>query len=306
MAKVKSLIRKYWTLWLLTTYCLLLFVIPETSARAVTAKSDAPKRKSQVIMIETGDRRKTNPPMTTSVDYYNRSRTYCSKGEYGQAIADCTKAIEINPRYVEAYCLRGAIYCVTKGQYDRAILDYTKAIEIAPRSSMAYSNRGIAYKAKGQLDRAISDYNKAIEINPRFTEAYINRGIIYLSKGRYNQAITDCTKAIKIGPEYALAYLNRGIAYAHKGEYDRAISDLTKAIKVNPRYAKVFYSRGIIYYIKGEYDKAWEDVHKAQSLGLQANPKFLKLLREVSQAPTGKSGSPLIITKEGPEKEVPN
>ena len=68
---------------------------------------------------------------------------------------------------------------LTKSQYDKAISDYTKAIEINPRFAEAYYNRGLAYGKKGQYDKAISDYTKAIEINPRFAEAYNNRGDAY-------------------------------------------------------------------------------------------------------------------------------
>ena len=58
--------------------------------------------------------------------------------------------------------------------HDQAISDFTKAIEMNPRYYQAYYNRGIVYGNKGQYDQAISDYNKAIEINPRFAQAYYN------------------------------------------------------------------------------------------------------------------------------------
>ena len=52
-----------------------------------------------------------------------------------------------------------------QGDYDRAIADYTKAIEIdrsTPRPTSAAASRT---QAKGDYDRAIADYNKAIEID---------------------------------------------------------------------------------------------------------------------------------------------
>ena len=50
---------------------------------------------------------------------------------------------------------------------DRAIADFTKAIEINLQDADAYNNRGTAYVGKGEIDRAIADYSRAIEINPR-------------------------------------------------------------------------------------------------------------------------------------------
>lgn len=64
-----------------------------------------------------------------------------------------------------------------KGLYDLAISDYTKALEIDPRYADAYYNRGNAYAKKGLYDQAISEFTKALEINPRHADAYYNRGI---------------------------------------------------------------------------------------------------------------------------------
>jgi tetratricopeptide (TPR) repeat protein len=106
--------------------------------------------------------------------------------------------------------------------------------------------------------------------------------LIYLVQGQYDQAITDYNKAIEINPRYAEAYNNRGGTYSQIGQYDQAISDCTKAIEINPRYADAYNNRGNAYRCKGEYDKAWADVYKMRSLGYQANPEFLKALREAS------------------------
>jgi len=101
------------------------------------------------------------------VDHFNRGNAYGAKGDHDRAIADYTKAIEINPSYAEAYCLRGATYCVAKSQYEQAISDFNKALEINPRYAVAYYLRGLAYAEKGEYDKAISDLTETLEINPR-------------------------------------------------------------------------------------------------------------------------------------------
>ncbi len=52
-----------------------------------------------------------------------------------------------------------------KGKYNRAISDYNKALELNPKFAEAYYNRGLAYKSKGEYDRAITNYDKALDAN---------------------------------------------------------------------------------------------------------------------------------------------
>jgi len=70
-----------------------------------------------------------------------------------------------------------------KGEYGRAIVDLTKAIELNPQNAVYYNWRGEAYRAKGDCERAIADESKAIELNPLQAEYYINRGVSYHAKG---------------------------------------------------------------------------------------------------------------------------
>ncbi len=71
------------------------------------------------------------------------------------------------------------------GDLDRAIADYTKAIELDPKLLSAYINRGLAYDGKGNFDQAIADYTKAIELDPTFALAYIDRGGDYRDVGTW-------------------------------------------------------------------------------------------------------------------------
>nr|MCW1970514.1 protein kinase [Anaerolineae bacterium] len=53
-----------------------------------------------------------------------------------------------------------------KRDYDRAMADYSKAIELNPNNPDYWKSRGVSYWWKKDYDRAIADLSKAIELNP--------------------------------------------------------------------------------------------------------------------------------------------
>ena len=57
-----------------------------------------------------------------------------------------------------------------------AIINFTKAIELDPKYANAYFNRGIAYSSLKKYPEALADYTKAIELDPKYVKAYYNRG----------------------------------------------------------------------------------------------------------------------------------
>ena len=99
--------------------------------------------------------------------------------------------------------------------YDGAIADYTKAIELDPNDASVYYNRANSKKYLKDYDGAIADYTKAIELDPNYASAYNNRGHLKNDLKDYYGAIADYTKAIKLDPNYSKAYHNRGISKAY-------------------------------------------------------------------------------------------
>ena len=126
--------------------------------------------------------------------------------------------------------------------YKGAIADYTKAIELDPESVYAYNNRGLSKYYLKDYNEAIEDFNKAIELDPEYVKAYSNRGNAKRYLKDYKGAIEDCNKAIELDPEDAGAYYVRGRAKSDLKDYKGAIEDYTKAIELNPDYVTAYYN----------------------------------------------------------------
>ena len=216
----------------------------------------------------------------TSEEYFYRAYEKINLKDYYGAIADYTKAIEINPNFSNAYYNRGLTKYDLK-DYKGAIEDYTKAIEINPNYIQAYNNRGAVKSELKDNYGAIADYTKAIEINPNFSNAYNNRGKSKAILKNYYGAISDFTKTIEINPNHSHAYYNRGNAKFILKDYYGAISDCTKDIEINPNKSVAYFRRGLSKYFLGDTNGACKDARKALELGtLTTNdavlaPKFI-------------------------------
>jgi tetratricopeptide (TPR) repeat protein len=87
-----------------------------------------------------------------------------------------------------------------QGDYERAIADFSKAIELDPGSADAYNRRGAAYDDLHEYEQAIADYSKSIEFNyDPLSWPYYNRGRAYYEIGDHDRAIVDFEKALELG-----------------------------------------------------------------------------------------------------------
>ena len=105
----------------------------------------------------------TGNPETDAEAYNNIGVAKERLQDYRGAIADYTKAIEINPNYADTYGNRGNAKERLQ-DYRGAIADYNKAIELIPNYANAYNTRGLAKAALKDLDGACLDWSKAGEL----------------------------------------------------------------------------------------------------------------------------------------------
>lgn len=82
-------------------------------------------------------------------------------GNCQEAVSDYTKAIVINPNYVQAYNNR-AYTSMRMRKYENVLRDLDKTIQIKPNYIQALMNRGDIHNYYYQIDRqaAISDYKE--------------------------------------------------------------------------------------------------------------------------------------------------
>lgn len=117
--------------------------------------------------------------------FYKRAMTASANPNADQAavMTDVSKAIELDPKLMEAYAFRALGYNRAM-QHDKAIADLTRAIDLAPERWGLYSLRAMVETQKKDETSALADYRAALARNPPATSAeMIRQRIARLEKG---------------------------------------------------------------------------------------------------------------------------
>ncbi|MDD5731028.1 MAG: tetratricopeptide repeat protein [Candidatus Omnitrophica bacterium] len=128
---------------------------------------------------------------------FQKGITYSKNQNYEEAITELTKSILINPSS-RVYSFRAYVYLM-QNNAEKALADCDKALEIDPKNAQAYNNRAAAYQKKDNFDKAIEDCGKAIEIDANNPYFYKNRALAYFSKKEYESSWKDAHKAESFG-----------------------------------------------------------------------------------------------------------
>jgi tetratricopeptide (TPR) repeat protein len=150
---------------------------------------------------------------TVPYDTASQGDDLAAAGQYGQAIADYTRAINLNPKDPTAYLQRGLAYEKIR-QYQKALEDYSKAIQLQPDDPELYMIRGMLFDIMNRPDSAVVDYSSAIRNNAAFAKAYYYRGLDLERAGQTEAALADFKSAATYGSTDAMTKLkNMGLTW---------------------------------------------------------------------------------------------
>ncbi|NQT07283.1 MAG: tetratricopeptide repeat protein, partial [Candidatus Omnitrophica bacterium] len=262
-----------------------------TKALELDPNNGLVRKNLQVIRARLAEKKERRKPSREAITHNERGIAYVKTGEFDEAIAHLNVAIELDPKFAQAYTNRGLAY-VKKGELDRAMEDFNKAIELNSSSVMAYNNRGGIYAMQAEYAQAIADFTRALELDPDNKMAQDNL------RGAKRSKLAEERKP----PEQAVTYFDRGVECMDLGEYDEAIENFTRAIELDPEVPPVAYNNRAIVYMKiGEYKKALEDFTRA--LELDPDDKMVQrnlgIVREKLKKGEGGEGQ-----KERPSEEI--
>ncbi|HTW23872.1 MAG TPA: tetratricopeptide repeat protein [Candidatus Baltobacteraceae bacterium] len=126
-------------------------------------------------------------------------------GDWDRAAELYKASLEILPT-AEAHTFLGWTYHF-QGKIDDAIAECKRAIEVDPDFGNPYNDIGAYLISQGRLDEAVPWLEQAISA-PRYEPRHFphfNLGRVYLAKGMFNRARDCFQESLRIEPNYTLA-----------------------------------------------------------------------------------------------------
>ena len=167
-----------------------------------------------------------------------------SRSTFEQSKAFFIRAIEIDPKYAQAYAGLGFAYMFDyqnrwsddpDGSLPLAKHYAEQAIEKNPKDPLARIVAAVAATFDRDLDRAKSEVDAALALNPNLAMAYNVLGGICSYSGQPLEAIPMIERAMRLDPAASHQYLHfLGMAYLLAGKYETAATLLRQRILLVP------------------------------------------------------------------------
>jgi len=197
--------------------------------------------------------------------HVTRAGALDAMGRLDEALAGLDAALRIAPNAV-GY-LRRASIATRRRQFDAALADCERALALDPALVDAHVERGLAHKGRGDLDAAWRAYEEALRVDPKHAHALSNRASIRMERADPDGAIRDLDAAIALRPAFAMAWRNRGTARTMKKDWAGAVADYTEAIRLQADFADAYADRGWARYNLRDVDGCIGDFEKSLQVG---------------------------------------
>jgi serine/threonine protein kinase len=204
-----------------------------------------------------------DPTMTPA--YAARAYTRTLVGRFGvepaktlrdAAFADVEVAIGRNPRFAEAYLVRGIISTIFDWSADTARDAFTQAIELNANYAEAHLWRGIAASWLEHGTNAAMHIQRALALDPLSTMGKIELALALFAQRDYPSALRAVEEALADKPEHAFGQYARSCILAELGRLDEAHDAITEALRLGGRQIEHVAQLGVVHGRRG----AKEDV----------------------------------------------
>jgi Flp pilus assembly protein TadD len=233
--------------------------------------------------------------------YYARSGDVSRfQGDHEIALRDFQKALELNPKNIEAHVGMGASL-THLGRVQEAKVHLERAIEIRPQSAEAHEALGNLLARQGKFPEAAACFREAIRLDPSLAVAHFRLGTVLLDLGPIDEAKRHLAEAVRLEPGDPKAICSLGAALLREGSPDQAAAYYRRALALDPKLLAALTDLASLLATSGDPNlrngkQAVELATRACELTRHQDPSIQLILSE-AYAEAGRLGDAVFVAE---------
>ena len=180
---------------------------------------------------------------------------------YKDAIAQFSKAIEIDAQFTDAYVARAEAYEKTF-KFREAISDYIRAATFDVKEESHYYNAARLHNKIKEHKKAVDNANKALAINKKNLDALNAKAEALVALGQYKNALDVATESIN-NKKTSIGYYHHGQASIGLKDYEKAEYDFGRAVNYDENNVAAYVALASTLTTLNKFEEAISNCDKA-------------------------------------------
>eukprot|EP00128_Syssomonas_multiformis_P017252 Colp12_sorted_trinity150504_noHs@13270 len=189
------------------------------------------------------------------------------KGDYAEAVALYSEAIDLAPTIAANYGNRGAAYMMQE-KYKLALADCMEALNLDKDFVKAHMRASKCYLALGNLEAARRHAQSAANLEPHNAQvkqdlktvesvySYKTQAEAALAENNFTRASMLFTKALELSPQSVRLRLLKAEALVGLKDYPEALTIASDFLRLDSTNPDALYVRGLVLYMQGNNENA--------------------------------------------------
>ncbi len=182
--------------------------------------------------------------------YHRLGLAYYKEGEFDAAKDAFQEAISKNPYSAHFHYSLGQLlqdYHDLDGAWREAIREFTRAIELDPSYIEAWYDRGSLYDKQGEFEKACRDFQQVVARRPNYAARY-NLAVLYIKRQMWAEAQQVLEDILGAEPNDSDAYYHLADVHLNRSnDIGLAIDSLKKALERDPEHLDARFALGLLY-----------------------------------------------------------
>jgi anaphase-promoting complex subunit 3 len=202
---------------------------------------------------------------------------YSLQRDHESALNYFTRAIQLDPRFSYAHCLKGHeyIYC---DQFAKAKNCYEMALKTDQNNFHAWWGLGNVYLKQEKYDKALENFIRANTLNSKNSVIYSYIGIVYEKMEKFQEALSAFKKGEELNPKTLLTRYHKTQIYYKMGDYNSALIELENLMNQSPKESTLYILIGNVHRKLGNNTKALQYYQSAQDLENKESQRVKNLI----------------------------